>query len=270
MALTVAAIHIYPVKSASGIALDRCAVDAFGPRYDRRWMLTDENGVFLSQRGERQLALVGTAIADGMLELSAPGMKRLAIPIEPEGLPHTVVRVWKDAVIAEHCGEEASAWLSAFLKRPVMLVRMPDDTLRQVDVRYATEGERTAFTDAFPFLLIGQASLDDLNSRLDTPLLMNRFRPNLVISGGEPFEEDEWSRIEINEVRLRVAKPCARCVVTTTDQETAQRGLEPLRTLATFRKQDGKVMFGQNLVHETMGELRIGTAVNVISRRSGS
>lgn len=270
MTLTLASIHIYPVKAASGISLECCRVDAFGPRHDRRWMVTDQSGVFLSQRGEPRLALVGTAIREEMLELSAPGMPLLAIPLEAPGLPRTPVKVWKDDVSAEHCGGEASEWLSTFLGRPVMLVRMPDDTVRQVDLRYASEGERTAFSDGFPFLLIGQASLDDLNRRMAKPLPMNRFRPNLVIAGGLPFEEDGWTRIALGDVELRVAKPCARCVVTTTDQETAERGVEPLRTLATFRREDGKVMFGQKLVHENTGELTVGTAVVVMSGRSGS
>ncbi len=270
MTLTLASIHIYPVKSASGITLESCRVDAFGPRHDRRWMVTDESGVFLSQRGVPRLALVRTDIRKERLELSAPGMPFLAVPLEASSPVRTSVKVWKDEVSAVYCGEEASEWLSSFLGRPAMLVRMPDDTVRQVDRRYAGKGERTAFSDGFPFLLIGQASLDDLNRRLAMPLPMNRFRPNLVIAGGAPFEEDEWSRIALGTVELRVAKPCARCVVTTTDQETAERGEEPLRTLATFRRQDGKVMFGQNLIHETMGELRVGTTVTVISRRSGS
>ncbi len=270
MTLTIASIHIYPVKSASGITLESCHVDAFGPRHDRRWMVTDESGVFLSQRGEPRLALVRTAITEEILELSAPGMPLLSVPIGESPLARTSVKVWKDQVSAEHCGDQASEWLSSFLGRPAMLVRMPDDTVRQVDRRYASEGERTAFSDGFPFLLIGQASLDDLNRRLAMPLPMNRFRPNLVIAGGAPFEEDEWSRIALGDIELRVAKPCARCVVTTTNQETAERGVEPLPTLATFRREGGKVLFGQNLIHEATGELRVGTTVTVISRRSGS
>jgi uncharacterized protein YcbX len=135
---------------------------------------------------------------------------------------------------------------------------MSGDTVRPADPEYAPAGTRVSFADGFPFLLISEESLADLNRRLADPLPMNRFRPNLVVAGAEPYAEDGWDRIEIGGVRLRMVKPCARCVVTTTDQTTAQRGKEPLRTLATYRKVEGEVMFGQNVVPEGRGHLRVG------------
>jgi uncharacterized protein YcbX len=138
---------------------------------------------------------------------------------------------------------------------------MPDRVVRPADPTYAPAGTRVSFADAFPFLLISESSLTDLNSRLATALPMNRFRPNLVVAGGTPFQEDEWNRITIGPIAMRVVKPCGRCVITTTDQMTAERGKEPLRTLATFRRQDGEVMFGQNVVHEAQGQLRLGDPV---------
>jgi uncharacterized protein len=269
MPASLAAIHIYPVKSASGIALARCAVDDFGFRYDRRWMVTDESGVFVSQRDEPRLALLATALTADALVLAAPGMQPLTVPLEPARSDREPVEVWNDRVDAERCGAAADEWMARFLGKPARLVRMPDDARRQVDRRFAEPGERTSFSDGFPFLLIGQASLDDLNGRLAQPLPMNRFRPNLVVNGSHAFAEDQWARITFDDLTLRVVKPCARCVVTTTDQETAERGHEPLRTLATYRTRDGKVMFGQNLIHEATGTLEVGMPMRVIEARSG-
>ncbi len=268
MTPTLSSIHIYPVKAAGGITLERWTIDAFGPRYDRRWMMVDEHGVFLSQRSDPSLALIRTELDGDRLVLHAPSHGPIELPLEPDWSPGSAeVRVWNDTVVAESCGAAADRWLTSVLGRRVRLVRMPDDALRQVDLRFANPGERTSFTDAFPFLLIGSASLADLNARLEQPLPMNRFRPNLVIEGTLPFEEDEWLRIGIGNIEFRVAKPCARCVVTTTDQETGARGVEPLRTLATYRRRDGKVLFGQNLVHEGMGYIEVGTPVDVMETR---
>jgi uncharacterized protein len=270
MTLSLSSLHIYPVKSAGGISVDHCAVDAFGPRYDRRWMATDQSGRFLSQREDPRLALVGTAIAGDLLVLSAAGHPSLSLPLSGTPAPRRRVEVWADQVSAEDCGADADDWISSVLGRPARLVRMPDDGERQIDQRYASAGEHTAFSDGFPFLLIGEQSLAELNGRLSAPLPMNRFRPNLVVRGSAPHAEDDWARIQIGDVVLRVAKPCARCVVTTTDQETGERGVEPLRTLATYRKVGGKVLFGQNLVHEGVGTLRVGDAVSILDARAGS
>jgi uncharacterized protein YcbX len=171
------------------------------------------------------------------------------------------VRIWKDQCTATWLGEKAARWFSDFLEAPSNLVHMADDTLRPANATYAPEGTRVSFADAFPFLVISEESLADLNSRLAEPLPMNRFRPNLVVGGAQPYDEDRWERVEINGIRLRIVKPCARCVITTTDQATTERGQEPLRTLARYRKSWGQVMFGQNAVHETLGRLRVGDRV---------
>jgi uncharacterized protein len=261
MTLTLASITVYPVKSAAGMALPEWEVDQFGLRYDRRWMVVNPAGEFLSQRTHPRLALVTTAILNGTLRLEAPGMGALDIPLDPQPTVHTSVRVWKDRCGATWTGEGPARWFSDFLGTPCSLVRMPEETLRPADRTYAPEGTRVSFADAFPFLIISEASLSDLNRRLAEPVPMNRFRPNLVISGAEPYAEDDWDRLEINGIRLRVVKPCARCLITTTDQATAERSKEPLRTLGGYRKRWGKVMFGQNAVHETVGRLRGGDRV---------
>jgi uncharacterized protein len=261
MMLRLSAITLYPVKSTRGIPLQEWEVDEFGLQYDRRWMVVDQAGEFLTQRDYPRLALVTTAVLDGTLRLEAPGMAALEIPLDPHSAVHTSVGVWNDRCVATWTGERPARWLSEYLGVPCSLVHMAQDTVRPADPAYAPDGTRVSFADAFPFLIISEASLADLNRRLANPVPMNRFRPNLVIAGSEPYAEDTWDRLEINGLRLRIVKPCARCVVTTTDQTTAERSREPLRTLARYRKVWGKVMFGQNAVHETVGRLRVGDPV---------
>jgi hypothetical protein len=261
-------LHVYPIKSARGIAVLEWEIDDFGLRYDRRWMVVDESGTFLSQRSHPRLALVVTSINDGALRIEAPGMPRLETPLDPSPTVETRVRVWNDRCPATWLGERAARWFSDFLGTTCGLVHMAGETIRQADRRFASSGTRVSFADALPFLLISEESLNDLNRRLPEPLPMNRFRPNLVVAGVQPYDEDGWREIEIGAIRFRVVKPCARCIVTTTDQSTARVGQEPLRTLAQYRKVRGKVMFGQNAVHETAGRLAVGDRVLVTSARS--
>jgi hypothetical protein len=261
VSIRLSGLNIYPIKSARGIALDRSEVDSFGLRHDRRWMVVDETGQFLSQRTYPRMALVVPTIQGGMLRVDAPGMPTLETPVNPSVTVAKRVTVWRDSCGAAWLGEKAAAWFSTFLGVSSSLVHMSEQTVRPADPTHAPEGARVSFADGFPFLLISEESLADLNGRLTEPLPMNRFRPNLVVAGGEPYAEDGWSRIEIGGVALRVVKPCGRCVTTTTDQATAARGLEPLRTLATYRKRDGQVMFGQNVVHEGTGRLCVGDRI---------
>ena len=209
------------------------------------------------------MALVTPSIQGDRLRIEAPGMPPLETPLHPTPVVATQVTVWDDTVSASWVGESAASWFTEFLGTPCSLVHMAEDVLRPADPAYAPSGARVSFADGFPFLLISEESLADLNSRLGQALPMNRFRPNLVVSGGQAFAEDGWDRIEIGGIRLRVVKPCGRCVVTTTDQATGERGQEPLRTLATYRRQGGEVMFGQNVVHENTGRLKVGDPVTI-------
>jgi uncharacterized protein YcbX len=261
MKLQLGALNIYPIKSARGIALEQSEVDHFGLRYDRRWMVVDRSGEFLSQRRQPRLALVVPSIRDGTLRVEAPGMAPLEVPLQPNSTVATRVTVWDDTCDATWLGETAAGWFSDFLGCACSLVHMDADSIRPANQTFAPPGARVSFADGFPFLLISEASLTDLNRRLAEPLPMNRFRPNLVVTGGEPYQEDQWSRIEIGDIGFRVVKPCGRCLVTTTDQNTGERGKEPLRTLATYRKQGAEVMFGQNVVHQGRGHLRVGDPV---------
>jgi uncharacterized protein YcbX len=263
VSLYLSGLNIYPIKSARGIALTEAEVDEFGLRYDRRWMVVDRSGQFLSQRSHARLALVVPNIRDGSLRVDAPGMGALEVPLAPSATVETRVRVWDDTCPATWVGEKAADWFSEFLGNTCSLVYMDADVVRPADPAFAPPDSRVSFADGFPFLLISEESLGDLNRRLAEPLPMNRFRPNLVVSGGEPYQEDTWTKIEIGGIGLRVVKPCGRCLVTTTDQTTGERGKEPLRTLATYRKRDGEVLFGQNVVHEGPGRLRVGDSVLV-------
>ena len=268
MNAALASIHVYPIKGCAGLSPDAWPVDGFGLMHDRRWMIVDAAGEFVTQRDHPRLALIQPAFDEDALRVDAPGLPTLRVPLRVASDARRDVRVWNDRCAALDTGDEAAEWFARFLGFDARLAFMPEETVRQVDPRYAADGERVGFADAFPFLLIGAASLDQLNQRLERPLPMNRFRPNLTVLGAAPHAEDAWQRIRIGGIAFRVVKPCARCVVTTVDQTTAVAGSEPLRTLATYRKQNGKVMFGQNLIHEGTGILRRGAQVVVESRRA--
>jgi uncharacterized protein len=258
---TLSSIIVYPIKSCAGISVSRWEVDAFGLQFDRRWMVTTPRGQFLTQRELPALARVHVTIASPHLRITAPGADELVTPLVPLGGRPVATRVWDHPVRVVAPDHLADQWFSDYLGYEVVLAYMPEDVVREVDRNYAPDGGRTGFADAFPFLLIGEASLADLNSRLVEPLPMNRFRPNLVVAGSRAFEEDRWRRLSIGGILMQVVKPCARCVVTTTDQETLVRTDEPLRTLARYRRQDGKVMFGQNVTHYRTGPLKVGDPV---------
>ncbi len=269
-------IWLYPVKSLGGIQVDRWRLDAFGLYLDRRWMVVDRDGNFMTQREYPQMARITPALAESIeasgrtvgqpvLTLHHPEHGTFDVPHTGHGVPRVTVRVWSDQVQALPVGEEADSWLSNAIGVCCRLVWFPDDVMRQVDTRYAEKGDRTAFSDGFPLLLIGQGSLDDLNQRLPEPLPMRRFRPNLVVSGTDPYIEDTWRRIQIGNINLRVVKPCSRCIITTVDPETGcYTGKEPLKTLATYRRRGNRVYFGQNLVHEARGEIEVAMVVEPV------
>jgi len=257
-------IHVYPVKSLRGIPEASWDADRYGLAGDRRWMLVDEKGRFVTQRELPRLALINTFLSDDSLMLSADGMDLMELYREPPGGEVVKVSVWNDRVLAVDAGDQAAAHLSAYLERPVRLVHFPHGGERPVDPRFAGAEDHTAFSDGFPFLLISQASLDDLNGRLQQPLPMERFRPNLVVNGCEPYEEDRWRRIRIGGMEFRVVKPCSRCVITTIDPDSAEKGPEPLRTLSRYRRKGNKVYFGQNLLHDGGGSLSVGQTVEVL------
>lgn len=264
MGIKVSELHCYPVKSCAGISLPEAEITARGIKHDREWMIVGLDGIFLTQRELPRMSLIRPSLAEnGLLSLDAPDMPRI-IFIRTADTPLRV-KVWSSICKAEDLGEEAAEWLQKFLGVPCRLVRMATNFKRRVDGRYARDKSSVVgFADGFPELLISQASLDDLNTRLDDSLLMNRFRPNVVVSGTEPFSEDSWRTISIGALTFDVVKPCARCTITTVEQETAARGVEPLKTLATYRKDHGRILFGQNLIHREPGTIKVGDEVRVI------
>ncbi|MCC6627674.1 MAG: MOSC domain-containing protein [Chloroflexi bacterium] len=260
----VATLAIFPIKSCGGMAVDAAAVTPRGFAGDRLLMVVDDEGRFLTQREQPRLALVAPHLTGDTLTLTAPDLPPLTLTLTDAG-PRRPVVVWRDTVPAVDQGAAAAEWFTTHLGVRCRLVRLAGETTRRVDPAYARRpDDQTSFADAYPFLLLSEASLDDLNRRLATPLDMRRFRPNIVVTGCAPYAEDGWRQLGIGAVRFDVVKPCARCAITTTDQDTAARGVEPLRTLATYRRIDDKVMFGQNLVHQGGGVLRVGDAVTVL------
>jgi uncharacterized protein len=259
-------IWVYPVKSLGGIRLKEAKTEDKGLQYDRRWLIVDENNVFITQRVFHQMALIDVALeAEGLkiFQRNDPA-NSITIPYEPVSGNAVAVTIWDDVAEAVTVSDEADAWLSTQLEQSVRLVMMPESTQRKADPKYARNGEIVSFADGYPFLIISQASLDELNSRLDTPISMIRFRPNFVVSGTVPFEEDEWKRVRIGDLDFEIVKPCARCVLTTVDPATGQKGAEPLKTLASYRRVNNKVLFGQNMVASNFGLIREGDALNVI------
>ncbi|MGZ3478343.1 MAG: MOSC domain-containing protein, partial [Polyangiales bacterium] len=247
-----------------GISLEAATVEARGFAHDRRFMIVDDAGRFVTQREHARLALVKTAIEGERLRVAADGHGSFAVPLEGIDGPRTAVQVWQSTVEVPSAGTEAAAFFTGFLGFSASLVFMPRDVERPVSEKYGRPGEVVSFADAFPFLLASESSLADLNARMSEALPMNRFRPNLVVSGSAPWAEDDWTELRIGAIAFRNAKPCDRCVVTTIDQATAQKGVEPLRTLATFRSRENKVYFGVNLVALGEGTLRVGVDVTAV------
>ncbi|MGR8980369.1 MAG: MOSC domain-containing protein [Gammaproteobacteria bacterium] len=261
------AIYVYPVKSLAGISVPCWPVTGTGLKYDRKWMLVDESGRFLSQRKLARMALIKTSLTADNLILSAPRMEDIRLSLEPAGEESILTEIWNDRCRALHVSKEADQWLSGFLSRTCRLVYQADDGQRPVDPRYGKATDRVAYSDGFPFLIVSENSLADLNDRMGCHLPMSRFRPNLVISVCSAYAEDAWREIGIGSINFRLPKPCSRCLVPTIDQETGQAGKEPLMTLNRSRKWGNKVYFGQNALHDQCGELAVGDEVFI--RRTG-
>lgn len=268
-------IHVHPVKAFRGTEPREAGVEPWGLAGDRRWALIDDGGKVVTQRQQPRIALAAAELLPGGgVRLSAPGLEPLEVPV-PRPFGTVPVEIFRDKVEAVPAEDAAvHAWCSSYLGADVRLVHMDDPaTRRPVDPEYALAGETVSFADGYPLLLATTASLDALNSLIaqgehadEGPLPMNRFRPNVVVSGTEAWAEDDWSQVVIGEVAFRVAKTCGRCVVTTTDQNSAERGREPLHTLGRHRRLSGKLVFGQNLVPEARGTIRVGDPVEILSR----
>jgi hypothetical protein len=257
------AINIYPVKSCRGIALKTSHIDTWGLKYDRNWMVVNAEGGFLTQRKYPQMALIETELNPDALLLRAPNMPELRIPLSVQSGDKLDVTVWNDHCQAIDQGTEAADWLSNYMGLKCRLVRIRENHTRLADPHYTPQPTQVSFADDYPLMLISEASLTDLNARLAEPLPMNRFRPNLVVAGCEPYAEDKWRTMQIGEVMFEVVKPCARCAIINTNQTTSSRGKQPMVKLATYRRVRNKILFGQHLTHTGLGKVQLGDAVKV-------
>jgi hypothetical protein len=268
--IRVSELYLYPIKSCRGVSVAVANVGDRGFVGDRRWMLVDERGRFVTQRETPELALITTELGSDRILVHASSRfgprSPLELPLELLDGSDVEVEIWRDRARAL-ADAPGSRWFSEALGKKLGLVYMPDATERSVRPEHALPGDIVSFADAYPFLLTSQASLDDLNQRLDFPVTMLRFRPNIVIAGSETYEEDGWSDLLIGSIAFRVPKPCDRCSVPAVDPETGERGKEPIRTLAQYRKRDDKVWFGINLIHGATGTIRRGDTVQVLTRR---
>ncbi|WP_367772078.1 MOSC N-terminal beta barrel domain-containing protein [Flavobacterium sp. WC2421] len=269
--LQLSEIWIYPVKSLGGILLQESNVTHRGLEHDRRWMLVDEDGVFLSQRTTPELALFQTEIEGEFLIISHKEnpTNKIKVPLNPSPVEEKKENIktvlWEDAIDAYEVDKELSHWFSEILKYSVRLVYMPEESHRKVEPKYAISGnDINSFSDGFPFLIIGQSSLDDLNSRLKEAVPMKRFRPNFVFTGGQEYEEENWSEFTIGNFPFYGVKPCGRCVMVTVDPEKGiVAGKEPLLTLSKYKRVGNNVIFGQNLIAQQEGSVHVGSIIEV-------
>lgn len=258
-------INIYPIKSLGGISLNEAEIEEKGLQHDRRWMLIDEEGTFITQRKHFELALLQVDIAENIMTVSHKKNLNHAISfsIDEETGESISVTVWDDRSTGFEVNTKVSNWFSEFLKMKVRLVKMASADRRLVDQRYASNNETVSFADGYPCLLIGQSSLNGLNEKLSIPIRMDRFRPNFVFTGGIPHVEDNFSTFFLGDVMFSAVKPCARCVLITIDQQNGLKGQEPLRTLAGYRTAGKKILFGQNLIHKGSGIIRLGDELRI-------
>ncbi|WP_368497365.1 MOSC domain-containing protein [Marinobacter sp. 2_MG-2023] len=256
-------LHIYPVKSLTGIQVSSLEMDDFGPKGDRRWMVVDTDRNFVTQRATPELAKITTSVSDAGVNIHIPGEGDFALKATGEELR---VLVWRDWVKAQEGESDASEALSRFCGKDLRFVYMPDSSFRRVDAGRVTEYRRVGFADGFPFLITSLASLKELNGRLEVPVDMRRFRPNIVVEGAAAWQEDRWCELLIGEQRFSIVKPCSRCVLTTVDPDTGVKdpGLQPLRMLSSYRKTVDGVIFGQNAINELPGVIHVGDSITAI------
>lgn len=262
-------LYLYPIKSLAGISVSEAALSRTGLAQDRRWMLVRPDGEFITARRFPKMVLLQPAFrgADLIITHRSREVVPLEVPAEPETEETMMVEVWGDRVRGQLVSPLVDAWFSEQLGTACHLVYMPNSTRRRVDGRYAQQGEVVSFADGYPYLIMGEASLADLNRRLSEPVDMRRFRPNLVFAGGAPYTEDQWTCFTVGNLSFSGVKPCARCVLTTVDPDTGLAGKEPLATLSSYRTYRNRILFGMNLLAENEGTLRVGDPIEVTETR---
>lgn len=262
---TLSAINIYPVKSLAGIALTKSKVEERGLEFDRRWMIVDSENHFITQRKNPQMVFINFTIKNHNLifQHRIKKMDQLEIPLFE--LPQKIinVKVWEDVCEAVEYSNEINDWFSKALDFKCKLVYMPNSANRKTSIKHYPQSKNVSFADGYPFLIIGEETLNFLNSKLAGPVMMKQFRPNLVFSGGKEHDEDNWKNIKIGELQFTVVKPCARCVITTIDPVSSKKSKEPLATLSTYRNVDNKILFGQNALVHQEGFIAIGDKIKL-------
>ena len=264
--ITITDLWIYPIKSLAGIQLTSSKVELRGLQYDRRWVIADMEGMFVHQRDYPEMALLQPSIEGETMTIihKQKAISPLVFSMrEPETDPVNVT-VWDDTMPAKPVSQEADRWFSDFIGKPVQLLYMHEESIRQADQRYAiNETDIVSFADGYPILMISEESLALLNTQATTHVPMGRFRANVIIKGGEPHIEDRIQRLKVGKSEWHGVKPCARCIMTTIDTETAKKGPEPLFTLAQYRKTDNKILFGENFIPMEEGKVHVGDTLNV-------
>lgn len=263
--MVITGLYIYPIKSLKGFSVQATKLSATGFEHDRRWMLVDPQNRFISQREHPELCLFDVQPDAHGFNISLNGAS-FHVPHSLQDGQRKWVRIWDDEVVSVEF-TAGSAWFSQQLGRDVALVYLPDDASRLVDTTYAFKGEVVSFADGFPVLCIGEASMNLLQSKVTEPMSIERFRPNLVFSGGTPHCEDTWKEVQIGSVLMVGAKPCGRCQITTIDQQSGKAGKEPLRTLATYRQWNQKIIFGENMLIPSAGYVQVGDPIEVLSHK---
>lgn len=270
--LKVTDLWIYPIKSIAGIQLKESKVEKRGLQYDRRWVLADENGMFVNQRDYPEMALLQPEINGSVMTIShkAKAIAPLSFSMDEPTTTPVSVTVWDDTCPAKPVDEKADAWFSDIVGKEVRLLYMHEDSVRQADQRYAIEEtDKVSFADGYPILIISEESVAFLNTKTEEHIPMNRFRANVIMQGGHANEEDTLRQINIGNVQMHGVKPCARCVMITIDVDTATKGKEPLKSLATYRKQGHKILFGENFIPHNEGSIAVGDAIQVHKVKSG-
>lgn len=266
--MKISEIWIYPVKSLGGIRLNSAIVEEKGLQYDRRWMVVDENGVFITQRTDSKMALIDVALdTDALVLTSRMDNSQIKVPFHPISARQINVKIFQSHTTGITVDDRVDLWLSEQLGKNLQLVFMPEWVERKADPQYAKNNENVSFADGYPYLIISQASLDQLNDKLEAPLTMRRFRPNFIFTGSAPHEEDQWKEVRVGQVKFEIVKPCSRCVLTTVDPETGSAGKEPLKTLATYRLINKKILFGQNMVATDLGTVTEQDEVIVLQKQ---
>jgi len=263
------ALYLHPIKSLRPVAVSAAQVTPRGFEHDRRLMLVDEEGVFVSQRTLPKMATIEVSLHADEVWVSHAGTGQVQVALRDEGPTDVQVQIWRNRVPARRVGPVADAFFSEVLGQPLRLVRMPEAVHRPVNPRWVPEGGSVSFADGYPMLVITRAAVERISAACGQPFSAEHFRPNIVIAGPEAHAEDGWSGFSVGGVQFDCVKPCDRCVMITRDPQTGEGGPEPLRTLSTYRKQDGKVLFGYNLMAKGLGQIKVGQEVQVLPRPVG-